>query len=631
MFNLVQSIPSYLVPFILFFIVLPSILAVIIRLSLHHDIKKITQNINNPTSSQSSKISKIKEAFKKASTRLESTNTLALLETFYNQEKLFGLRYDQLDYFCKSLPNLLIAFGLLGTFFGITLNLSSIGTIINQNGAESNFIVGNLKDPLESMGIAFFSSLIAILFSSVLTIFNLIFNTELAKNNLFFLLENYLDNNYSEPESNLEIKINRIINSEIKGVLNTVLYSQNDGYQNFSQSLESLLIRVFKEALNPLSESVIDFKESVTSFKDQVEIATRSSDSIKESFEKLEKGANTFKQASVDIQSASIEIQKHQYNLWEWRNKLADTQQAFAESTQDFSGNIKRLIDNNREATNLAERIYSQLGLSAESFETSSNRFLQASEAIRKSQFSDNLLNASQSLARFSESANILNQSTQDIQIIFNYLQNSVNQMVGFGEDIKKSNQKSEEILTNLLNLMGIAQKHQKQSIQVLYKIGQVIASNSSSLQGISQNISVYARSLDETKIVLEILTHNIEQIENRSDSRLQIFSKSTDEITLLQQELIQVIQQMTSEIEEIRNIHSALSRLIELLKNYPENFNIEPQMIELGDRLVVSFSKPLRFNALALNEINAKVAKLLDLANRSLNIPKDQEKNNSD
>ena len=107
-------IPPYLIIFIIVLIILPSAIAFFIRISLYNKILGITNDVANNKSE--AKITKIKESFRKASLGLKLTNTLALLETFYNEQKMFGLRYDKWDYFCKSLPNLLVTFGLLGTF-----------------------------------------------------------------------------------------------------------------------------------------------------------------------------------------------------------------------------------------------------------------------------------------------------------------------------------------------------------------------------------------------------------------------------------------------------------------------------------------------------------------------------------
>ncbi|MGD1919943.1 MAG: hypothetical protein ACFCAD_14270 [Pleurocapsa sp.] len=68
-------------------------------------------------------VDNLEARFRQASLKLEQVNTMALIDGLYSQEKLkflgISLRCEQWDYFCKALPNLLLAFGLLGTFIGI--------------------------------------------------------------------------------------------------------------------------------------------------------------------------------------------------------------------------------------------------------------------------------------------------------------------------------------------------------------------------------------------------------------------------------------------------------------------------------------------------------------------------------
>ena len=346
-------IPPYLIIFIIVLIILPSAIAFFIRISLYNKILGITNDVANNKSE--AKISKIKESFRKASVGLKLTNTLALLETFYNEQKMFGLRYDKWDYFCKSLPNLLVTFGLLGTFLGITFNLGDISEIINQDGSSSSFVVGNLEAPLQSMSIAFVSSLTAILFSASLTVVNFIFNTELAKNNLFNLLENYLDNDYFAPEINLEFKI--------KSILNSVLYPQNQETQN---NLEQLLGKVLKESLEPFSATLLNsatiFQNSVSTLENQVTTISESATSLKEASQQVKDGAATFQIASKNIERNG----ENSYNLMVDLNK---NQEAFAKSTEILQENVKEIIDNNKRATHLAEKTYENLQESSRKLE----------------------------------------------------------------------------------------------------------------------------------------------------------------------------------------------------------------------------------------------------------------------
>jgi len=123
-----QLIPVPILLFIAALMIVPSAVAIWVRFSLYHTLKALSQNLKHL---DAGKIEDIKQEFKKSAARLDFTNTTDILEKFYSQEKLLGLSYDYWDNFCQLLPNLLIAFGLLGTFLGITFNLGDISSILN--------------------------------------------------------------------------------------------------------------------------------------------------------------------------------------------------------------------------------------------------------------------------------------------------------------------------------------------------------------------------------------------------------------------------------------------------------------------------------------------------------------------
>ena len=596
--KLIKLIPPDVIIFILlFFIILPSAIAFFIRISLYNKILGITNDVTN--NKNEAKITKIKESFRKASVGLKQTNTLALLETFYNEQKFLGLRYDKLDYFCKSLPNLLITFGLLGTFLGITLNLGDSSGIINQDGASSSLVVEKLKNPLQSMSVAFVSSLVAIFFSSILTVLNFFCNTEIAKDNLFALLENYLDNDYFTPEINLEFKIKSILNS----VLNSVLYPQNQETQNqeTQNNLEQLLSKVLKESLEPFSSTLLNsatiFQNSVFSLENQVTTISESATSLKEASQQVKDGAATFQIASKNIERNG----ENSYNLMVDLNK---NQEAFAKSTEILQENVKEIIENNKRATHLAEKTYENLHESAKKLEDSSLGFMEASETIKNSQFANKLLQASQDLAithhQFAASATNLNNSTQTINAIAQDFHASINQITNLGEDIKKLNQQSVEIITlnqqrlvteeekltniqvELFKVVEGIKNHQNQLIlgiqRLGYNLNQQIGNNSTSLQTVSQSIQEYVVNLNKMRMGLDTLISHIREIDNQSESKLKIIENlgidSANLIEFNQQQLSSITEKLGNNSSNLERVCQNIEQNTDTLQKTQADFN---------------------------------------------------------
>jgi len=80
---------------------------------------------------------------------------------------------------------------------GITINLAGLSQTISQvEIADIQSLVEQLNQPLQGMGIAFVTSLVAVACSSLLIVINFFWNTTLAKSTLINNIEDYLDNIY---------------------------------------------------------------------------------------------------------------------------------------------------------------------------------------------------------------------------------------------------------------------------------------------------------------------------------------------------------------------------------------------------------------------------------------------------
>jgi hypothetical protein len=240
MLNVLSLLP---IPILIFIFIIVSITLVTIRL------RKVLYDLIIRLKTDLSFTKKIKNSYESASKQLERVNTPVLVDRIYSNERIdfFGkkLKIEQWDYFCRMLPNLLIAFGLLGTFLGITQNLASISGILNMSQSTDTIAIEDLRDPLKSMGIAFSSSLIALLCSSIITIVNFIWNINLAKSELLSALEDYLDNVY-QPEITGHTRLDKAVErmSKIQ--------------ENFLERFHEKVGIVLENTLSPVANKIAD-------------------------------------------------------------------------------------------------------------------------------------------------------------------------------------------------------------------------------------------------------------------------------------------------------------------------------------------------------------------------------------
>lgn len=303
-FSILSLIPGYLVFLAIFLVVLPTILAVLLRFCLYRHLKYLAGKSRRLLSgvkleSAPKIIAKLEQRLADSSLNPDQLNTASVIEGAYMHEKFYflglSLSCDFIDSFGRILPNLLLSFGLLGTFLGITFNLSSLSQTITQVDINDvRNLVEELNRPLQGMGVAFTTSLIAIACSSLLTVINLIWNTNLIKASLLSSIEDYIDNIYLpkiQPVSSLEEAIAQF-SKDFDGMVHklgdTIEESMTKAFIKIQSSAET-----FEQAAQVLDQS--RFPEKLASATNNLAIAQ-----------------NQFSQSSLVLQQST---QSFEHNL----------------------------------------------------------------------------------------------------------------------------------------------------------------------------------------------------------------------------------------------------------------------------------------------------------------------------
>jgi DNA repair ATPase RecN len=521
------------------------VIAILVRLNLYGNINSLIQNIEKANRNVMKEISDIFGSESKYRNTLFN-NKLAILDIYYSKQKIWGMNYDNLTYFTRSFPNLLISLGLFGTFVGITINLGDITDVIGNEGGEVSIVIGSLEQPLQSMAIAFYSSLYAIGCAILLTFVNNIWNVELKKEQLLNLLESRLDN-LTTPDRDLDFRIKNIIstvlygndnhsgdlNTSIYQALSSVLYSHPE--ENTEFSLESLFNKVMKEYFPDFVESINGFVKSVDNFNDKVNVISDSS--------------SKFIESAIIFEKSSKQIEGYSQALYEWRNKFADTQTEFLATTQHFSRKVDQLLEQNQEASNLAKQVYETFGQSTRDFELSTRRYQDVSEKIEQSQFPIKLAEASQNLEEFSIAAKTLQTNIKGMENMAKTMQGAIRVLHAVGQETKKLNQNSYEIIT--LNQERITQEEQQ-----LNKIEQQISSSSQAMELVAGEVESYTQNVKQINNNLVSLSTEIAQINSDAHSQLEAVSNMTDAVNSLQiktNELI--VSHQTQQVEEVQQL----------------------------------------------------------------------------
>ena len=391
-------IPDYLVGIIIILVVLPSLTAIFLRwvLSLYLESlgNRVRKLIYQQTSKKPEIVKDLESRFAQASGKLEQVNTPALIGQAYSRLRLGLMNCEQIDLFCRILPNLLLSFGLLGTFIGITINLTSLSeTIGNTEATSISSLLEALQQPLQGMGIAFITSLVAIFFSAFLTAVNFLFNTNLSKYRLLNLLEDYLDNVYLQTLAG---------ETQLDKVVKAVAYSFDGFLNKFGQTIKIAVESALQDKLQQIYEANAKaIKLAEQTYLNMGEAATtiaRSAQEFQIASDRFIEVARTFEQSQFPqrLSGATVELGNIQKNFSQSASNLAASVQAIEIVTLELQGYSKRLVAFGEEVTKSNETSLRVLESHQQNQQDFSDTIRQVQEASQGFQVATNTLDTVQ-------------------------------------------------------------------------------------------------------------------------------------------------------------------------------------------------------------------------------------------
>ena len=290
--------------------------------------------------------------------KLSKINKLSLLEKIYRDNYELQV-WEKNQRYYQSLPNLLLAFGLLGTFVGITINLF----LLSRNTGGEIPLDKTLEDIIGSMAIAFISSLAALVSSVILTKFYPAYDLESQKNHIFNQLEYYIENECQIllDLPNVQEKIDDLIQALVNfpQSINNLEKSVSNSSQNLVQSVNTFQIRTqdagntIKNSAHILNRTIDDFIKVTQDFANFTSTLKISSSSLEETTtslanytENLQSFIQTFKNSLLRIQNL---IQSNQNELSQISLRLEENGNSLVSSTQDFNidaSQVKESLNN---------------------------------------------------------------------------------------------------------------------------------------------------------------------------------------------------------------------------------------------------------------------------------------------
>ncbi len=571
MSEILSIFPFELILLTVIFVIIPTIVVGALRYSLYHYLidsaNKVSRLIaQRNRGKQPVIVNKLEARFRQASENLEQVNTVALIDGLYGQEELsflgISLRCEQWDYFCRTLPNLLLAFGLLGTFIGISFNLYNLSQTISQSGTNAddlNYLVSQLQVPLQNMGIAFFSSLIAIFCSSVLIAINLRCNTNFAKSLLISSLEDYLDNIFKidvQGDTRLDKAVDRMVRQQqeflerfhervgvvLENTIGKVANKMVDANQGFQNNVDSMISQ-FNDITRTMATSTDSFKESAHNLKQDIKTVSQIVPKFVTSANQIESASKLYLEGGE-----KIEASKFSEHLESLTADLATTQKSFTKSTGFLGNQVHKLAETQQQTTELAQQVYTQLHTASDTLQNSSICFYEAAETFKASDFANKLTTATNELVtipeQFNESTASLHSSTDALKIAIDNINTSSEKTTNLIEDVNKLNQKSTQLLEQ-------SDRHVQEQITSFNNI-------QSELESIVETFNQHKSQINSS-------------ISNFGEKILTNFRQESGKNVIELQKLTSGINQ---NLESLQNTKNETTKLIGILENYQNNFN---------------------------------------------------------
>ena len=579
------AIPLYLIVITLFLVVIPSVITIVIRIYLYRYLIDLTNKVQRLIKTgirgvQPKIIQTLEDRFEQASKQLEQVNTAALIDQIYSQETIKGFTCEQIDYLCRILPNLLLAFGLLGTFLGITINLSTLSQTINQvNASDVSNLVTELKKPLEGMSIAFTTSLTGLFFSALVTVANFIFNSGLAKYRLISSLEDYLDNVYFpevQGDTRLDKIVNRMVSQQdefltnfgetvrkaVEQSMGKVAKQIADGNQK-TMELATQVYQKFDAAAGTISSAANEFKHSMTELNSTSQIFKQS--------------AETFKQSEfpLKLSLATVDLGNTQQKFSESATSLAATTELIINALIEIENSSQSLInlgeeiksmnktsiqvlDLHQNNQNLLSEIIPQLHAGANSYEKATSKLDDLDQRV-----GDKFNNFDQLITAISQLLeNVKTYTTELISKVATETENSNQSLISLSEEIKAMNQTSIQVL-------DLHQNNQNLLTQIIPGLQQGANSYEKAvnkLDDLDQRVSDKVNSFDKLITTIDQLLTTVKTYTNDVNTTVNIASNQIDANN---QKLMKLLENNNSQlISEYQNVSNTMIQGIDRQTN---------------------------------------------------------------
>ncbi|HLS06811.1 MAG TPA: MotA/TolQ/ExbB proton channel family protein [Bacillota bacterium] len=548
-------------------------LTVIIHLALYFRVKRLNNYV------KSTKRLDIEPLQTMVHRYHDGTNQHIPVETFIQEQfskwKVFHIPVVSLMKMIRATISIFILLGVLGTFIGLTISLGAIQT-------EGEELVEHIVQVLSGIDVAFYTSIIGMSTSLIITLLIRIFNTEYLLTDLMLSVESVFAKEQQHGFGRL-IEVTEGVQQSIDQLHETNERSMNEivssftGFKDYTSGLQQSAkdLAIFNEGL---SENLIQFQTLFQQMEKNTTAFQKGTDTMNENFASL---INYFKGVDERNEYIASRLEQTFVNV----EKTTESQERIGEQIEATVENMKQfstsLLDHQKSIERQLTTVNRSLGEVAEEIKLHNNEFKRLfgdDVSKRLENVGQYVYDLAKQFDRLDESLFYLPEALQEVSQAYTTHKQLMDDRF---HELKHFNETFHEHLRNH-HIESVAFDQQLKQAKGSFE--QIARENNQLLQTIGRTVGQFNDSFYEKEQTLELAVNRLQQtleeyaerVEYSLGDKLQHIGDQLNHSTK------QTADQMANEFMNIRRLQEQLNQeqsrsfqqIVQLLENNVRSLN---------------------------------------------------------
>lgn len=326
---------------------------IIIHIALFFKLQKIRQYMKQSTDMNIEPLRSIKDQFVNQQ-QTESVNVETYVQERFSNWRLFHMPVVNVIKFTQMTVSVFILIGVLGTFIGLTISLGSISAAGDQ-------LVENIAVVLSGIDVAFYTSIVGMGFSLIMTVLLKLLNTEYMLTDIMLMVETNLTGEEQHGMSRL-IDVSETINKSILKLQITHEQSLQgiieafSGFRNYTKGLQQSAkdLATFNDGL---SDNLSHFQTLFDQMKNVTDGFAKGTSELNKNFSQL---FSHFKKTDQKNERIVSIFENTYKNIEETSAQQMDSLQKFEGSMDDIKTFTTNIVEEQGEMGNRLQHVFKQ-------------------------------------------------------------------------------------------------------------------------------------------------------------------------------------------------------------------------------------------------------------------------------